>query len=169
MIPYMIVILALYLLLLLSYPQYATSFKTKSHGSTLLTHRHLSLVNRDRNALQDNVRTASVTLRSTTLVDEIDQSTSRASLKDLIRTPLHQDRTGIVIIAGFEAFNVQLYRKAAALVMWVKHRSMWWVINCHYDWWIMIPSTDGSQFEPLLSESAVIIASVRRNEWDILQ
>jgi hypothetical protein len=123
----MIVILASYLLLLLSYPETAISFRAKSHCITLL--KNWQLADRDqqprstlrrkhtRNALQDNVRTTSFTLRSTTLIDEVDQSTSRASLKDLIRTPLHNDRNGIVIIAGFEAFNVQLYRKAAALVM----------------------------------------------------
>jgi hypothetical protein len=127
MTPCMIVILASYLLLLLSYPETAISFRAKSHRITLLKNRQLANGDQQhrntlrrkhtRNALQDNLRTTSFTLRSTTLIDEVDQSTSRASLKDLIRTPLHNDRKGIVIIAGFEAFNVQLYRKAAALVM----------------------------------------------------
>lgn len=125
----MSVMLASYLFLLLSYPGTAISFRAKSLRVTLQRNHQLSFANGDhtfrnglqsqhvRNALQDNVRTTSVTLRSTTLVDEVDQSTLRAPLKDLIRTPLHNDRTGIVIIAGFEAFNIQLYRKAAALVM----------------------------------------------------
>lgn len=130
MIQYMSVMLASYLFLLLSYPETAISFRAKSLRVNLQRSRQLSFANGDqqfrialqsqnvRNALQDNAaRTTSVTLRSTTSVDEVDQSTLKASLKDLIRTPLHNDRAGIVIIAGFEAFNIQLYRKAAALVM----------------------------------------------------
>ena len=41
----------------------------------------------------------------------------KTTLKQLLRTTSLSTRNGIVIIAGFEAFNVQLYRKAAALVM----------------------------------------------------
>jgi hypothetical protein len=124
-----IVVLASYLLLLLSYPETSVSFRTKLHCTALPKNWRLSFANgyqqlrntlerkHARNALQDNVPTTTFTLRSATLVDEVDQSASRTSLKDLIRTPLYHDRNGIVIIAGFEAFNVQLYRKAAGLVM----------------------------------------------------
>lgn len=38
------------------------------------------------------------------------------SLKDLVQSTRPATGNNIVIIAGFEAFNVQLYRKAAALV-----------------------------------------------------
>ena len=40
------------------------------------------------------------------------------SLKDLLRQPPPPPgrRSGIVIIAGFESFNIQLYRKAAATI-----------------------------------------------------
>lgn len=125
----MIAFIASHLLLLLSYLGTTKSFTAKPLFISQLKSAQLNLVignQRCRNflrkqysqrALQENVRTTSATLRSTTLVEEIDQSTPRASLKDLIRQSTKQDRAGIVIIAGFEAFNVQLYRKAAALVM----------------------------------------------------
>lgn len=46
-----------------------------------------------------------------------DNISVKTTLKQLTRTTSPSTRNGIVIIAGFEAFNVQLYRKAAALVM----------------------------------------------------
>lgn len=46
-----------------------------------------------------------------------DDISVKTTLKQLLRTTSLSTRNGIVIIAGFEAFNVQLYRKAAALVM----------------------------------------------------
>ena len=46
-----------------------------------------------------------------------DDISVKTTLKQLLRTSSPSIRNGIVIIAGFEAFNVQLYRKAAALVM----------------------------------------------------
>ena len=39
-----------------------------------------------------------------------------STLRELLQQPIPTKRNGIVIIAGFEAFNIQLYKKAAALI-----------------------------------------------------
>jgi hypothetical protein len=75
-----------------------------------------------RNVLSRKQESINTNYRVTALFDSensvvSDDILAKPTLKQLLRTPAPSKRNGIVIIAGFEAFNVQLYRKAATLVM----------------------------------------------------
>lgn len=95
--------------------------------STVLSYRPLPFRANPKSTLQRNVLSRKQELnnnnyRVTALFDSEnsvvrDDILVKPTLKQLLRTPTASKRNGIVIIAGFEAFNVQLYRKAAALVM----------------------------------------------------
>ena len=49
-----------------------------------------------------------------------EKSAAPGTLKSLLQQPSElSTRNDIIIIAGFEAFNIQLYKKAAAKITWV--------------------------------------------------
>lgn len=88
------------------------NYHTRETHPTHYTHPLQPLRNNRNNiALHDTENEDSPTIT--------DIKTPPSSLKELLRKPLYTPptkRSGIVIIAGFESFNILLYRRAAAKI-----------------------------------------------------